>query len=226
VSVNPNGHAGCDLDIAESAWVSTGGADDGRDRSIQAVSGLLNYLMKHRHGTPFEEGYLSVTVDAPIFVAREWMRHRVGSYSERSARYTVLEPVFWVPRPTRGVVNAGKPARPKLSVNDELHRESVQSLRLAYQESWAVYMSLLDSGVAPEVARSALPVAIYTRFRARFNPRSLMAFLSLRWDHPNNQFPTYPQAEIQDAAERLGDILCGYWPLTWQAWDANGRIAP
>lgn len=226
IAVTVNQQAGSDLDIAESAWVSTDASDD-HDRSEKAVSGLINYLIKHRHGTPMEDGYLSVTVEAPIFVAREWMRHRIGSYSELSARYSVLEPVFWVPGIERGIINAGTSARPVMAAADEsLFVITANHLTSVYQCSWESYRAMLDAGVANEVARSVLPVAIYTRFRARFNPRSLMHFLSLRWNHPSNRYPTHPQAEIEQAAIQLDGMLAMYWPITHRAFTAHGRVAP
>lgn len=221
---NPNGQAGSDLDIALAAWVSTGA--DTRDHSDAAVRGLIRYLMAHRHGTPFEEGYLSVTIEVPIFVAREWMRHRIGSYNEISGRYTELQPVFWVPGPSRGVVNVGSSARPKMATDEDLRSRTVAELTGVYLAAWQAYRRMLDAGVAREVARAVLPVAVYTRFRARLNPRMLMSFISLRIDHPENWYPTFPQREIQDAAELLEAMFAAHWPITHAAWVASGRVAP
>lgn len=211
--------------ITLAAMVSTGWNGDSPGGAKRR--GLINYLMKHRHGSPFEHGYLKFRIECPIFVAREFMRHRAGwSYTEVSGRYSVLEPVFWVPGDRRGVINHGSSARPTLSFDSELHRETRHVIRYVSDKAWINYQSLIDDGVANEVARAVLPVGIYTSFIASCNPRSLMHFLSLRIDHPENQYDTYPQAEIEDVARQMEQHFKELWPLTWEAWNSNGRVAP
>lgn len=218
-------HAGDDLAISQAAWVSLGNIG-GRDES--RVAGLLNYLIKHRHGSPFEQGYLRFLIHCPIFVAREFVRHRIGvSVNEMSARYTELEPIFWMPREDRGLVNVGTSARPKMEAGPSYARAIVTSeLRQSYENAWSTYTYLLNQGIANEVARTILPVGIYTRIMAIFNPRSLMHFLSLRIHSDEAKFATYPQAEIQELALAMEAQFADFWPLTLKAFVDNGRVSP
>lgn len=226
VTVECLGQWGGDLDIARAAWISLGhDADQSADEP--RIRGLLGYLMKHRHGSPFEHGILSLGIEAPIFVAREWMRHRIASYNEMSGRYTRLLPVFWLPDADRGLVNAGTSARPRLERGtDDQRRTANDALKAAYTGAWDAYQTMLAAGVANEVARAALPVGVYTAFRVTTNPRSLMNFLSLRVQDASAAYPTYPQAEIDGAARSVEAIFAQYWPLTHAAFVAEGRVAP
>lgn len=215
--------------ITLAAMVSTGWNGDSPGGAKRR--GLINYLMKHRHGSPFEHGYLKFRIECPIFVAREFMRHRAGwSFNEVSGRYSVLEPVFWVPGEGRGIVNTGTSARPKLTPDPDTLDDAVWNIQRACRSAWEFYAKLINSQtsepVANEVARAVLPVGIYTSFIASCNPRSLMHFLSLRIDHPENQYDTYPQYEIQQVAEQMEAEFKRLWPLTWEAWNGNGRVAP
>lgn len=194
------------------------------------VDTLIPYLMKHRHGTPFEQGYICVYVSAPIFVFREWHRHRIGfSYNESSARYRPMEPKFYIPkidRPMKPVEN-WKPARPKFElIGGMVYNLSVDAMKSLYIEFWDTYTNLLESGVALEVARTVLPVGIYSSMRVTMNPRSLMHFLSLRTHDLNAGFVSYPQWEIERAARKLEGIFAAHWPVSYVAFLANGRVAP
>lgn len=179
---------GGDHMVAASARVSTSGdecltladplkADDCR--------GLINYLVKQRHGTPFEHGSLTFFVHAPIFVWREWHRHRIGfSYNEESGRYKQLEPVFYLPPRDRPMmkVDGWKPGRPKFlpCESEERYDQLCRNLRRAYQVAYDSYEENLTLGFDPGLARDCLPVGIYSSCWVTCNPRSLMAFLSLR----------------------------------------------
>lgn len=195
--------------------------------NIEGAEGLINYLMKQRHGSPFEHGGLTVEVEAPIFVAREWMRHRVPwGYSELSGRYSELDPVFWIPAEHRGIVNVGKPARPKMAVDTAKRWTTLICMKTAYKVASNQYFQMLRIGVATEVARSVLPVGTYTNFWATANPRAIMHFLSLRSSDQRAKYPTYPQAEIEDAAQQLETIFASHWPITYNAFNTHGRVAP
>lgn len=223
VSTTFLGGAGSDLTIAQAAWVS---ANTETDES--RVAGLLNYLMKHRHGSPFEQGWLQFELHIPIFVARELVRHRIGvSLNEMSGRYTKLEPIFWIPKLGRGLINVGTSARPKMGQGSHpLDAEVIEALEKTYQGDWDIYEILLAAGVANEVARVVLPVGIYTRMHVTFNPRSLMHLLSLRINSPDNMFATYPMAEIEEMALQMEDAFKAHWPLTHAAFVKNGRVSP
>lgn len=224
---------GGDRSIAYAARVSTGKLfDDPSDD--KEISGLINYLMKHRHGTPFEHSSMTFCIRAPIFVWREWHRHRIGfSYNEESGRYKTLDPVFYVPahdRPMKKVEN-WKAARPKFEYIDDReteisHNKLKFNLDEVYLLAYRNYLKNLELGIDPGLARICLPVAIYSSCWVTCNPRSLMAFLSLRTFDPDAKFVSYPLYEIEMAARQCEKMLAEYWPLTYKAFIANGRVAP
>jgi thymidylate synthase (FAD) len=205
----------------ERARAEEQGAGEKRDR------GLINYLMRDRHGSPFEHNSMTFYVQAPIFVFREFMRHRIASYNEESGRYRELRPVFYVPSPQRDLVQVGKPgAYDFLPGSDEQH-ELVDAL--ARQQSlaaYAAYRRMLEAGVAREVARIVLPLNLYSSMYVTMNARSLMNFLSLRTKHPESTFPSFPQREIELCAEAMEAQWAGLMPFTHAAFTANGRVAP
>lgn len=197
---------------------------------VRESAGLINYLMKHRHGTPFEHAAMTFFVHAPIFVWREWHRHRIGfSYNETSGRYSKLEPVFWVPSISRKLVPSDKhtSARPDfVAGTEQQHHMVCDNLTASYCQAYLAYESMLTEGIAKEVARACLPVAIYSSCWVTCNPRSLMAFLSLRTHEPEAKFVSYPQAEIEEAARVAEQMFKDGWPITHAAFVANGRVAP
>lgn len=219
------GWSGSDYMIAQAARVSTGNNDTHTD---EANAGLINYLMKHRHGSPFEHTQLTFLIDAPIFVFREYMRHRIGwSYNEISGRYAKLDPKFYLYPEQRPLIQEGSSAHPDLVMGDRtLNFVTNCIVRSSYTKAWRDYESLLDSGVANEVARTVLPVGIFSQMYATCNARSLMAFLSLRVDSADNTFETKPQWEIQNVAEQMEAIFAEHFPATHAAFIKNGRVAP
>lgn len=224
-------HAGHDATIVHAARVSVRGNDQREDVDPDEARGLIRYLMKQRHGTPFEHGSLTVRVHAPIFVWREWHRHRIGfSYNEESGRYKTLDPVFYVPARTRPMmkVDGWKPGRPKfLPCEDQAKYDRlVYNLRFVYENAYEAYLENLALGIDPGLARDCLPVGIYSSCYVTCNPRSLMAFLSLRTHSPNAAFVSYPLYEIEQAAIKLESIFAVRWPLTYGAWCEHGRVAP
>lgn len=221
-------HSASDQDIAFAARVSTLGerAQDSDDDDSK-LAGLINFLMRERHGTPFEHSVFTFYVKAPIFVWREHMRHRIASYNEESGRYRQLDPEFYVPQRERKLVQVGKPGN--YSFEDGSNNQyaltltaSRQTCEFAYQE----YQKLLMNGVAREVARMVLPVNIYSSAYVTINSRSLMNFLSLRRNVEGQKFPSYPQREIEIVAEKYEDIFSEIMPLTHESFVKNGRVAP
>lgn len=183
-------------------------------------AGLIGFLLRNRHGTPFEHGYLRFHVEAPIFVFREWHRHRVGhSYNEMSARYVEMEDKFYRPEFMR--VQEGKPGAYVYREEEDPHLNEVckRAMDVSYSQSWKAYQALLDAGIAKEQARAVLPVGIYTQMYWSCNPRSLMHFLSLR----NAETA---QKEIRDLAAQAEQIFEQLMPVTAAAFVNNGRLAP
>lgn len=233
VTVNTIQQMGSDAILAAAAWVSTS-AEEGLQRAIEKpddVPGVVNYLMKHRHGTPFEHGAITFYVHAPIFVWREWHRHRIGfSYNEESGRFKQLEPVFYVPDRERPMmkVDGWKPGRPKFTRCE--HNGDFEilygNLLRSYDLSYRMYEQNLALGIDPGLARDCLPVGIYSACWVTCNPRSLMAFLSLRVHEPTAMFVSYPLFEIDFAARICEQLLQQYWPITHAAFIKNGRVGP
>lgn len=190
--------------------------------------GLINFLMRDRHGTPFEHNSMTFFVRAPIFVAREFMRHRAGwSYNEESGRYRELDPRFYVPGSERKLIQVGKPGAYRFEAGStELHEEVVDLMCDAYSYVWVKYQRLLEIGTAREVARMILPVGIFTSFYATCNARSLMHFLSLRTINDNATVPTFPQREIEMVADQMEALWEDLMPVTHAAFNAHGRVAP
>jgi thymidylate synthase (FAD) len=233
ITIKPIQHVGGDHLVIAAARTSTQGEDAlkyAEPGMAEESAGLINYLLKSRHGAPFEHASMTFSVHAPAFVWWEWTRHRIAfSYSIESSRYRQLEPVFWTPRPDRPMVpdRGHKPARPKFALaNVQLWEKSIGAMEYAYQAAWHAYAAMIDNGIANEVARSVLPFAVYFSGWVTTNPRALMAFLSLRTHEPEARFPSYPQAEIEEAARACEEFFAEHWPLTYKAFCANGRVGP
>jgi thymidylate synthase (FAD) len=189
--------------------------------------GLINYLMRDRHGSPFEHNSMTFYVQAPIFVFREFMRHRIASYNEESGRYRELRPVFYVPAEERNLIQAGKPGAYEFHPGtDKQHALVDETVREASEHAYAAYRKMLAEGVAREVARMVLPLNIYSSMYVTMNARSLMNFLSLRRHVEGSAFPSFPQREIEMCAERMEAIWAGLMPLTQAAFVGHGRVAP
>lgn len=219
-----------DNDVIWAARVSTLGEQslEARDEDPARSTGLINYLMRERHGSPFEHNSMTFLVSAPIFVFREFHRHRIGwSYNESSGRYRELDPVFYVPGPDRHLVQEGKAGHYVfVEGTREQYDTVVTATKRACADAFEAYQEMLRAGVAREVARGVLPVATYSSMYATCNARSLMAFLSLRTKREDATFPSYPQREI----ELVGEAMEAHWarlmPITHAAFDGNGRVSP
>ncbi len=206
-----------DLSVVNAARVSFGTQVtelNERDR------GLIGFLMRERHGTPFEHNAFRFHVKVPLFVAREWQRHRVGSFNERSARYSEMPDEFYVPAAEDVRTQVGKPGAYTFEpLPPETAEATRQAMRGVYDAAYASYRALLDQGVAKEVARNVLPVALYTEFFWTLNARALMNFLSLR----NAETA---QREIRMFAEAVERLFAARMPITHAAFVANDRTAP
>jgi thymidylate synthase (FAD) len=205
-----------DLAVVNAARVSF---NQSSDEMTERDAGLIRFLMRDRHGSPFEHGYFRFIVKAPLFVVREHHRHRAGhSYNEWSGRYSRLEPEFYVPDFVRTQV--GKPGAYRFdAVDDETRETARREITADAERAFATYERMLEQGVAKEVARSVLPLATYTKYLWSCNPRSLMHFCSLR-NHEAAQF------EIRQYAAAAESFLARHMPVTHEAFVAQGRVAP
>ena len=174
---------------------------------------LLRYLYENKHSTPFEMAGLTVEIKAPIFVFRQWHRHRTQSYNEMSARYTPLPDEDYLPTVERLMVNSTKnkqagTAAGAVDLTEEDAERFRRALDISYKEAEGLYQEALKAGVPKELARIHLPVARYSRMRASANLRNWLAFLTLRMD-------SHAQYEIRVYAEAVGSVVQAVFPRTY-----------
>ena len=206
-----------DLSVINSARVSFAVRKEEMD---DRDKGLIKFLMRDRHGTPFEHNSFRFHVRAPIFVAREWFRHRMSSFNEESARYHKLASDFYVPAPEDVRSQVGKPGSYSFEPVDEaVAAETIDSFQRIYKNLSAEYEGLIEKGVAKELARAILPIGIFTQFYWTLNARSLMNFLSLR----NAETAQY---EIRMYAEAIEQLFAEKMPITYECFVEFGRRAP
>jgi len=196
---------GDDYSVVESARVSHGRGRTTPERDKK----LIEYLMKHGHGTPFEHVVFKFHVKCPIFVARQWMRHRIASYNEISGRYTVYEDEWYVPDKPRIPDPKNKQGSRIVddpNLKDRMTEIMENSMKLSYEN----YQRLLELGLARELSRIILPMAMYTQFYWTVNARSLMNFLNLRCD-------SHAQYEMREYAIRVARIFKSTCPWVFEA---------
>lgn len=206
-----------DLTFANAARVSLLARKDEMDG---ASAGLVNALMRDHHGTPFEHGLISFRVKLPIFVEREWVRHRTASTSEWSARYAQLKPEFYVPAITDMRVQIGKAMSYTYGpMEADTALTYAEMMRAQNEAAFGLYGGMIEAGVAKEIARTVLPVSTYTEKVWSVNPRNLLGFLTLR---------NAPQAqlEIRRYAEAIESICDEIMPVTMEAFRRHGRVKP
>ena len=206
-----------DLSVVNGARVSFARHKNEMDESDE---GLIRFLMRDRHGTPFEHNAFRFHIRCPIFVAREWFRHRIGSFNEFSMRYARATDEFYLPAPEDVRTQVGKPGSYSFEpVPDEVAETTREELQAVYESAYAAYERLVELGVARELARCVLPVGAYTEFYWTVNARSIMNFVSLRAAET-------AQREIRRYAFAVEAFLAREMPITHAAFVANDRNAP
>lgn len=211
-------YMGSDEIIAKAAKASTGSDQ----LTVKKFSGLIDYLMRENHTSPFEHCYATFRVEAPITVAREWMRHRTQSYSELSMRFSEASPEFYIPAADRPLANAGSGAHPDIvdhEFQSELHSEMVSRRKVIRQMDWAQYQWEIENGIANEVSRDNVPVSTYTAFWATANLNNWFKFLYLR-----NGDVGAPQHEIVEGAQKIQVELGKLFPSAYASWAKKQRI--
>lgn len=197
-----------EVGIVEAARQSTQGSFRGWDTD----SKLLAHLYNNKHSTPFEFAGMTIEVQAPILVFREWQRHRTQWYSEMSARYTPLPDLYYVPTLERVMLqqpgNKQSSSTGFMELNDTNALAFIGNLQQKYRENERLYQEALKCGVPKELARCIMPVGHYSRMRAGANLRNWLAFLTLRMD-PAAQW------EIRQFANAAGEIIAEKFPKTW-----------
>lgn len=216
MTVESLGHLGDDTTPLVAAWTSTYDSEEIQKRlqDDKRTWGFRKYLTREKHLVPFEHQVMTFRIDAPIFVTRQILKHRISSISEESGRYSELRPKFWVPGKGRAVKQVGKTGAYEFIYNKEARYFSATQIRKASQDSWERYQYLIDSGVAKEVARTLLPVNIYSSMVITMNTRSLWNFFDLRTRAGNSK----PQAEIEEVAQQMQALWKDAYPMTYKAW--------
>jgi thymidylate synthase (FAD) len=205
-----------DLSVVNAARVSFGIHNDELN---ERDKGLIGFLMREKHGTPFEHNFFRFHIKAPIFVVREWFRHRIGwSYNEYSGRYSQMATEAYLPDAEQMRTQVGKPGSYTFEPMEE-YQFSQDRIKMSYYASFHAYEKLLSEGVAKEVARMVLPVATYSEFYATTNARALMNFINLRGDET-------AQWEIRQYADALEEFFQAAMPITYDHFINNGRVAP
>src|SRR2546430_14338729 len=215
--VRLDGSMATDLSVVNAARVSFARRKDEMD---QADEGLIRFLMRDRHGTPFEHNSFRFHIRTPIFVAREWFRHRVGSFNEFSMRYAKATDDFYVPEADDVRSQVGKPGAYSFEpVSDELAEQTREELQAVYDTAYETYVRLGEAGVARELARSVMPVGAYPAVFWTVHARALMNFVSLR-------AADAAQREIRYYADAVEQFFAQKMPVTHAAFVAAGRVAP
>ncbi len=209
-------YMGDDAAIVQSARVSYGKGT----KQTREDAGLINYLMRHRHTTPFEMCEIKYHVKLPVFVARQWIRHRTANVNEYSARYSILEDEFYIPAPAHLAAQSASNRQGRDQVLEG--EEAAKVLKLLKEESSSAYGNYQDllgngdegTGLARELARMILPVNVYTQWYWKVDLHNLMHFLSLRAD-PHAQY------EIRAYADAMLETVKRWVPLTYAAFEAH-----
>ena len=208
-------YMGDDAAIVQAARVSYGKGT----KSVSEDAGLINYLMRHKHTTPFEMCEIKLHVKLPIFVARQWIRHRTGSFNEYSARYSILDKEYYIPSSStigkQSSVN--KQGRGKLTLSEEDAHVIQQMIKGHSEKSYSMYETLLNEGslgLARELARMVLPLNFYSQWYWKVDLKNLLDFLKLRTD-PHAQY------EIRVYAEEIEKILRRWAPITYGAYKSH-----
>ncbi len=194
---------GGDQAVVQAARVSfgKGAADDGRDQK------LIQFLLANHHETPFEHSVFKFHIKCPLFVARQWFRHRMASYNEISGRYTTMKEEFCLPQSLRSQKTKNYQYE---QLPPELNEPLKAKMANSYEAAYALYQALLENGVAREHARLVLPLSLYTQFYWTINARSLQNFLGLRMEE-------HAQFEIRQYADAIAAVFQQKMPWTYAA---------
>lgn len=216
LSVEVVDYMGSDLTPVNAARVSLNQHSDTlSDKDI----GLMGFLLRNRHSSPFEHATVSFLVEVPLFVRSEWHRHRTQSYNEWSGRYSEYVPKFYMPNRDRPLIQQGKPGAYTFTPGTPEQYDRMRgSIDYICSAAWVEYQAMLKDGVAKEVARIVLPPNLFTKFYATANLRNWLGFLSLRTD------PTAME-EIRLAAAQVETRLHHLFPNVMNLWDEYGRGA-
>ncbi|MFZ1683626.1 MAG: FAD-dependent thymidylate synthase [Candidatus Zixiibacteriota bacterium] len=202
-------YMGGDDAIVQAARVSYGEGT----KKLQEDRGLIRYLLRHKHTTPFEMVEFKFHVKLPIFVARQWIRHRSANVNEYSGRYSIMKEEFYLP-PGVDIQKQSKNNKQGRAgeLPEELRGEFTQYLETSQKDAYDKYMAFIDQGVARELARINLPLSLYTEWYWKIDLHNLFHFLKLRMD-------PHAQKEIRVYAEVMSDIVRTVCPMAYEAFE-------
>ena len=198
-------YMGGDARIVQSARVSYGEGT----KTIREDAGLIDYLLRHQHTSPFEQVILTFHVKVPIFVARQWVRHRTARMNEISGRYSIMKNEFYIPADEDVATQStdNKQGRSTETVSKEFIENTKKLLQKGQEDAYTTYETLVESGLAREIARVNLPLALYTEFYWEIDLHNLLHFLKLRLD-------SHAQKEIREYGKVMLEIARKVAPLT------------
>jgi thymidylate synthase (FAD) len=203
-------YMGDDAAIVQAARVSYGKGT----RKVSEDRALIRYLMRHRHTSPFEMVEFKFHVKLPIFVARQWIRHRTASVNEYSGRYSVMKEEFYLPadEDIRRQSTVNKQGRSEEEVPEQVKRQFVEFLQQSQRDLYAGYAQQVEDGMARELARIALPLSLYTEWYWKIDLHNLLHFLSLRLD-------PHAQKEIREYAFVIAEMVRAVCPMAYEAFE-------
>lgn len=202
-------YMGSDDAIVQAARVSYGAGT----KKLSEDRGLIRYLMRHRHTTPFEMVELKFHIKLPIFIARQWIRHRTANVNEYSGRYSVMKEEFYLPPQSeiRYQSSSNKQGRGAEELPAEVQQQFLGHLQATNEQLYKAYASFLDAGIARELARIALPLSNYTEWYWKIDLHNLFHFLHLRAD-------SHAQREIRAYADLMAEITRTVVPIAFEAY--------
>lgn len=203
---------GDDGSVVQAARVSYGKGT----KSVRQDKGLINYLMKHEHNSPFEMVEFKFHCKMPIFVARQWIRHRTASVNEISGRYSIMEDTVWRPAPTdlRQQAKINRQGSIEEAIPEPANKEVLETYNNDIKTLFKHYHEYVDKGVAREIARANLPLSTYTEWYWKMDMHNLLHFLQLRLD-------PHAQKEIRIYAEAMATFVKRKCPFTWEAFEEH-----
>jgi len=205
-------YMGSDDRIVQSARVSYGKGT----KSFRQDKGLINYLLRNEHTSPFEQVSFTFHAKMPVFVARQWVRHRTAKLNEISGRYSVMKNEFYVPFPEDIAYQSSdnKQGRSETVMDDSVKQEIINNITENQNHAYEEYTNLIDKNVAKELARINLPLSLYTEWYWKIDLHNLFHFLKLRMDH-------HAQYEIRVYADKIFWLVKKVCPLACEAFEEH-----
>jgi thymidylate synthase (FAD) len=205
-------YMGGDARIVQTARVSYGEGT----KTIRQDAGLIDYLLRHEHTSPFEHVIFELHCKMPIFVARQWIRHRTARLNEISGRYSVMKDEFYLPPREKISLQStdNKQGREQTTVPAELQDKVLELLKQDQSASYANYSEILNDGIARELARINLPLSMYTEWYWQMDLKNMLHFLKLRMD-------SHAQWEIQEYARAIAGIVKTVCPMVYESFERH-----